>query len=91
MMAINQDDIKVLRLWNKVKDFLDIKTQNLLSSMLTPDEDLDLAEFKVTALDVDDEYVATQIRAVQMAYDDQVDLGDMHEHAVKKWSQAHAQ
>jgi hypothetical protein len=84
MMAINQDDIKVLRLFNKAKYFLDIKTQNLLSSMLTPDEDLDLAEHKVTALEVDDEYVATQILALQMAYDDRMDLGDMHEHVVKK-------
>jgi hypothetical protein len=37
-MAINQDDVKVYRLFNQVKDFLDAKTRSLLSWMLTLDE-----------------------------------------------------
>ena len=90
-MAIHQDDVKVHRLWNQVKEFLDAKTRSLLSWMLTPDEAVDLAEYKATVLDVDDESVASNIRAIQMAYVDQMGLGNMHEHAVKKWNQAKAQ
>jgi hypothetical protein len=91
MMAINQDDVKVYRLFNQVKDFLDAKTRSLLSWMLTLDESVDLGEYKAATLDVDGVYVATQIRAIRMAYVDRVWLGDMHEHAVLKWNQAKAQ
>jgi Trp operon repressor len=91
MMAINQDSIKVHRLWNLVKDFLDDKTRSLLSWMLTPDEAPDLAEYQALVLDVDDESVASNIRAIQMAYVDQMGLGKMHEVAMKKWNQSQNQ